>query len=54
MVISYSVDISKGYFPNLGILAKRFSLVSLMGSSPWGIHSLAEGIEMEMEMELKI
>ena len=43
MVISYFVDKSKGYFPNSCVLAKRFSLVSFMVSSPWGLHSLAEG-----------
>ena len=43
MLISYFVDISKGYFPNLCVLAKRFSLVRFMGSSPWGLHSLVKG-----------
>ena len=43
MVISYFVDISKRYFPNLCVLAKRFSLVRFMGSSPWGLHSLVKG-----------
>ena len=42
MVISYFVDISKGYFPNLCVLAKMFSLVRFMGSSPWG-HPLVKG-----------